>query len=122
MLRRVVLPDTMTRQSVERTPNTSPPMQILPIDVTALVATILGISVVLIPVLGLTARFALKPAVEALSKLFEARGADEALKLLERRIELQEQEIAMLAQTVRSLSEAHDFDRALTSSTEDAEP
>lgn len=88
-------------------------MQILPIDITALVATILGISIVLIPVLGLTARYALSPTVEALSKLFESRSSEEQLRILERRLELQEQEIAMLGQTVRSLSEAHDFDRAL---------
>lgn len=94
-------------------------MQILPIDVTALVATILGISIVLIPVLGLTARYALSPTVEALSKLFESRSSDEQLRILERRLELQEQEIAMLSQTVRSLSEAHDFDRALKGSTAD---
>ncbi|MDH3271122.1 MAG: hypothetical protein OEN56_07320 [Gemmatimonadota bacterium] len=90
-------------------------MQILPIDVTGLVAVVLGISIVLIPVLGATARFALSPVVEALAKLFEARGADEHLRILERRVELQEQEIAMLSQTVRSLSEARDFDRALGS-------
>lgn len=94
-------------------------MQILPIDITALVATVLGISIVLIPVLGLTARYALNPTVEALSKLFEARGSEEQLRILERRLELQEQEIAMLGQTVRSLSEAHDFDRALKGSTTD---
>ncbi len=91
-------------------------MQILPIDITALVAVILGISVVLIPVLGLTARYALSPTVEALSKLFESRGRDEQLRILERRLELQEQEIAMLSQTVRSLTEARDFDRALKAS------
>jgi hypothetical protein len=94
-------------------------MQILPIDLTSLVATILGISVVLIPVLGLTARYALSPTVEALSKLFESRSSDEQLRILERRLELQEQAIAMLSQTVRSLSEAHDFDRALKGSTSD---
>lgn len=92
-------------------------MQILPIDITALVATILGISIVLIPVLGLTARYALNPTVEALSRLFESRSSEEQLRILERRLELQEQEIAMLSQTVRSLSEAHDFDRALKGST-----
>lgn len=91
-------------------------MQILPIDVTALVATVLGISIVLIPVLGVTARFALHPTVEALSKLFDKRSSDETLRILERRLELQEQEIAMLAQTVRSLGEARDFDRALEAS------
>lgn len=90
-------------------------MQILPIDVTALVSVILGISIVLIPVLGLTARYALKPTVEALSKLFENRSRDEQLQILDRRLELQEQEIAMLSQTVRGLTEAREFDRALES-------
>ena len=88
-------------------------MQILPIDIVSLVATVLGISIVLIPVLGLTARYALSPTVEALSKLFDSKSRDESLRILERRVELQEQEIAMLSQTVRALSEAHDFDRAL---------
>lgn len=89
-------------------------MQILPIDVTALVATILGISIVLVPVFGLTARFALSPMVEALSRAFEIRGTNETLRILERRLELQEQELAALHETVRSLSEGRDFDRALS--------
>lgn len=90
-------------------------MQILPIDLTSLVATILGISIVLIPVIGLTARFALNPAVEALSKLFETRGADESLRILERRVELQEQELGVLHQALRSLTEAQEFERKIVS-------
>jgi hypothetical protein len=89
-------------------------MQILPIDVVSLVASILGISIVLIPVIGLTARYAMGPVVEALSKLFEGRNADETVRLLERRLELQEQEIAMLSQTVRNLAEGREFDRQLS--------
>jgi hypothetical protein len=88
-------------------------MQILPIDIVALVASILGISIVLVPVIGLTARFAMGPVVEALSKLFEGRNADETVRLLERRLELQEQEIAMLSQSVRQLAEGREFDRQL---------
>lgn len=88
-------------------------MQILPVDLVALVATVLGISIVLIPVLGVTARFALHPTVEALSKLFDTRSRDESIRILERRLELQEQEIALLAQTVRGLAEGHEFERAL---------
>jgi hypothetical protein len=88
-------------------------MQILPVDIVALVATILGISIVLVPVLGLTARYALKPAVEALAKVFEARNQDDTIAILERRMELQEQEISMLNQTVRGLIEAQDFERRL---------
>lgn len=88
-------------------------MQIMPIDLTSLVATILGISIVLIPVIGLTARFALKPVVEALSRLFETRSGSERLQILERRIELQEQQIEALQQSLRSLGEAREFDRQL---------
>lgn len=90
-------------------------MQILPIDITALVATVLGISVVLIPVLGVTARFALKPVVEALARVFESRDAEEAIRIMERRLELQEQEIAALSHAVRSLSDGRDFERKLAS-------
>lgn len=93
-------------------------MQILPIDIVALVSVVLGISIVLVPVIGITARFALSPTVEALSKLFESRSKDESLRILERRMELQEQEITMLTQAVRSLAEGQEFDRALTSSSE----
>ena len=88
-------------------------MQILPIDVVALVSVILGISIVLVPVIGLTARFALKPAVEALAKVFEARELDESVKILERRVELQEHQIEALQDTVKQLSEAQEFERQL---------
>ncbi|HUF75044.1 MAG TPA: hypothetical protein VMM35_02140 [Longimicrobiales bacterium] len=88
-------------------------MQILPIDVVALVSVILGISIVLVPVIGLTARFALKPAVEALARVFEARELDESVKILERRVELQEHQIEALQDSLKQLSEARDFDRQL---------
>lgn len=88
-------------------------MQILPIDVTALVSVILGISIVLVPVIGATARFALKPVVEALAKVFEARDSEETLRILERRVELQDQEISMLSQTVRNLIDGREFERRL---------
>ena len=92
-------------------------MQIQPIDVTALVATVLGISIVLVPVIGLTARYALKPTVEALSRLFEKGSTDKSLQLMERRMELQEQEVEALRNTVRSLSEAREFERQLAAPT-----
>lgn len=88
-------------------------MQILPIDLVALVSAILGISIVLVPVIGLTARFALKPAVEALAKAFDARTLDETVRVLERRVELQEHQIESLQSSVQHLTEARDFDRQL---------
>ena len=65
-------------------------MQIEPIDLTAVISVIMGISVVLIPVIGLTARFALKPTVEALTRVFESRSTNEAIQILERRVSLLE--------------------------------
>jgi len=94
-------------------------MQILPIDITSLVAVILGISIILVPVIGLTARFALKPSVEALARLFEVRGLDDTVQILERRMELQEQQISSLETTVRRLAEATEFDRKLRSGQDD---
>lgn len=90
-------------------------MQIMPVDLTSLVAVVLGISIVLIPVMGLTARFALNPVVEALSRLFETRATSESMRILEQRIELQEQQIDALQNALRSLGEAREFDRQLAS-------
>ncbi len=96
-------------------------MQIEPVNLVELVAVFLGISVALVPVIGLTARFALKPTVEALSRLFESRGANESVRLLERRIELHEQEIAVLQSGLRSLYEAQEFERQLAAPSPGAE-
>src|SRR3990170_3366680 len=73
-----------------------PTMQVLPVDLTALLAVFMGISVVLIPIIGITARFALKPTVEALAKLFEHKGVEESVGVLERRMSLLEQQIESL--------------------------
>ncbi len=88
-------------------------MQVLPIDLTSLVAVILGTSIVLVPVIGVTARFALAPMVEALARLFVTKDTEETVRILERRLELQEQEITHLSQAVRGLSEAQEFERRL---------
>lgn len=90
-------------------------MEIAPINLTALVAVILGISTVLIPIIGLTARFALKPTVEALSKFFESKGQEETVAILERRQALLEAQVEQMESTVRRLGEVSDFDRQLES-------
>ena len=90
-------------------------MELVPIDLVGLVATIMGISIVLIPVVGLTARFALKPTVEALSRFFEHKGLDETVGILERRMALMEQQIESMESSVRRLAEASEFDRQLGS-------
>jgi hypothetical protein len=88
-------------------------MDVLPVNLVALAAVILGISVVLVPVLGLTARYALKPMVDALGRVFESRSIDESVRILERRVELQEQQIEALQASVKQIADTQDFDRQL---------
>ena len=91
-------------------------MQILPVDLTALVGTILGISIVLIPVAGLTLRFALKPAVETLTRFFDHQGLQDSVRVLERRIDFQEHQIESLEGTIRRITDGSEFDRKLLES------
>ena len=86
---------------------------VLPIDVVGLLATFMGISIVLIPVLGITARFALKPTVEALSRFFDKKGSDEAISILERRMALMEHQLESVESDVRRLAETAEFDQRL---------
>jgi hypothetical protein len=55
----------------------------------------------------------LKPAVEALAKLFENRQLDETVRILERRVELQEHQIESLQTSLQQLTDVREFDRAL---------
>lgn len=89
-------------------------MQVAPIDLTSLLAVFMGISIVLVPVIGLTARFALKPAVEAISHLFDKKGLDESVALLERRMALMETQMESLDSSVRRLAEVGEFHMALS--------
>ena len=92
--------------------------EILPIDLTALLAVFMGISIVLIPVLGITAGFALKPTVEALSRFFDKRGYDEAVSILERWMALIEQQVESIDTNVQRLVETAEFDRNLATPTQ----
>jgi hypothetical protein len=87
--------------------------EILPIDLTALLAVFMGVSIVLIPVIGLTARFALKPTVEALGRFFDKKSSDEAISILERRMALIEQQVESIDTNVQKLVETAEFDRKL---------
>ena len=90
-------------------------MQVLPIDLTAIIATVMGISIVLIPVIGLTARFALKPTVEALGRFLEKKGTEDTVSILERRVAFLEQHVDSLEGSVRRVEEVTDFNARLKS-------
>ena len=85
-------------------------MQVLPIDLTAIVAIIMGMLTILIPIAGLTARFALKPLVESLAQLFDARTVEDTLAITERRVALLEQQVESLEGVVRRYEEERRFD------------
>jgi hypothetical protein len=93
-------------------------MQALPIDVTAIVAIFMGSLMILIPVAGLTARFALKPIVESLARLRESSQGGAAVQMLERRMALLEQEVQSVTgfrEEVARLVEELEFQRKLAS-------
>ena len=95
-------------------------MEVLPIDLTQVVAVVMGISIVLIPVIGLTARFALKPVVEALSNVLQTRGMDESLQIVERRLALLETQMEGLEASMKRLEETSNFHAQLRSGPEGA--
>lgn len=82
---------------------------LMPVDLVALSAVILGCLTVLIPIAGLTARFAIKPIAEALARTRDGGTDRETVQILERRLALLEQEVhgvtELRADLVRVLEE-----------------
>jgi uncharacterized protein (DUF2164 family) len=76
-------------------------------------AIFLGMLVVLIPITGLTARFALKPVMEALGKYRESQGDQQMQQLLERRVALMEEQMHSMDRSLRELAEESEFRREL---------
>ncbi|MGO9064933.1 MAG: hypothetical protein ACLQIH_09390 [Myxococcaceae bacterium] len=72
------------------------PMQIQPVDLTALVPATLGVLIVLIPVIGFTVRFAIKPVVDALARTRDAAAPEKEVQLLAARLRELEEEVIRL--------------------------
>ena len=70
---------------------------------------------ILIPIAGLTARFALKPLMEALKSYRELQGENQAQQLVERRLALMEEQMHSMDRSIRELSEESEFRRDLES-------
>ena len=88
-------------------------MEVIPVDIVGLAAVIMGISVVLVPVIGLTARYALKPIVGVISRSIETRSAEESVQIVERRLELLEQQLEDVQGSLNRLVEVSEFDAKL---------
>jgi hypothetical protein len=85
----------------------------MPVDVTGLVATIGGLLIVLIPVAGLTARFALNPVVEAIFKARENTAGAREAAILEKRVAVLEQQLRGIEGSMDRLVEDTEFRRQL---------
>ena len=81
-----------------------------------LTAIVIGGLMFLIPIAGLTARFAIKPVMEALGKSREGSGNNaRELAVLEQRVALLEQQYQNLEGHMDRLQDVKDFERRLTS-------
>ena len=76
-------------------------------------AIVMGSLIVLIPIAGLTARFALKPIMDAIAKTKEAQARSGELTTLEQRVALLESQYHHLEGSVDRLAETREFDRQL---------
>jgi hypothetical protein len=79
----------------------------------AIVAITVGGLAILIPIAGLTARFALKPIVESIVRARETVGGGRELGQLERRVSILEQQVQAVESTLGRVTEARDFERKL---------
>jgi len=82
-------------------------------DFIGMIAVAGGILIVLIPIAGLTARFALKPLIESVTAAMRARQGGEVSAGVERRMALLEDEVAALRGELRKVSDGAAFDRSL---------
>ncbi|HEX5724917.1 MAG TPA: hypothetical protein VFX98_05595 [Longimicrobiaceae bacterium] len=69
----------------------------------------------LVPVVGITARIALKPMMDAFARYREVRGDVEMVHLLERRVALMEEQLHNIERSVGQLVEDSEFRRQLES-------
>ena len=95
-------------------------MEVLPVDLVGLAAVIMGISVVLIPIMGLTARYSLKPIVQVMDRYLHGRDTEESVQIVERRLALLEQQLDDMQGSLRRLVEVSEFDAQLLAGKEDA--
>jgi hypothetical protein len=69
--------------------------------------------VVLVPVLGLTLRFAIKPFFDTWAEIQRSRVSDDHSDLLARQVSLLELELQEVQRTLQSVTDSQDFQRLL---------
>ena len=88
-------------------------MDFNPVDFVPLVAVVMGISVILVPVIGFTARYVLRPFQDALAQYVQGSANNDSVRILERRMALMEQQLEGMEGTLNRIAEAADFHREL---------
>ncbi len=84
-------------------------LPMMPIDLTAVVSVFMGTLIVLIPVAGVTIRFAIKPIAEAMAKMRESQGAAEQMALMQQRMELMETQLGAMESEMHRIKEVAEF-------------
>ena len=81
-----------------------------------LTSIVLGSLMLLIPIAGLTARYAIKPIMEALGRAREGAGTNaRELSILEQRVALLEQHYQALEGSIERLKDVKEFEKRLVS-------
>ena len=80
-----------------------------------IVAILVGGLIILIPIAGITARFALKPIMQAFGQMKASQGADQRTAYLEQRLALLEEQFHMIERDHQRLVEESDFRKQLES-------
>jgi hypothetical protein len=84
-------------------------------DPVAMLSVAGGLLIVLIPIAGLTARFALKPLIESVTAAMRVRqGGGGDVQAMERRVALLEEELASMRGQLKQVTDGAAFDRSLT--------
>ncbi len=82
---------------------------VMPIDVTSVIAVFMGTLIVLIPVAGVTIRFALKPIAEAIARIRESQGANQEMSIMAQRLDLMERQLSGVESELHRLREVQEF-------------
>lgn len=90
----------------------------MPVDWVSLAAVVMGTLIILVPVAGITIRFALKPITEAVLAFKSAQGEGQRLDLLEKRVGFLEHQNENLESEVTRLAEVVKFHDQLEAPTE----
>jgi hypothetical protein len=83
---------------------------------TGVLAVLLGGLVVIIPIAGLTVRFAFRPVIQSWLELKERQLTNPSSDLLQQRVSLLEAELQQVQHQLRAVTEADEFRRLMEES------